>query len=304
MKDRAYVILDVFTDTPFSGNPLAVVLDGEGLSDAEMQIIAAEFNLSETVFVFPPEDAGNKAAVRIFTPAAELPFAGHPTVGTAVLLAKRQLGEVDQATDCAIALEERIGLVRTGVVAKPGRVGHATFTLPQRPEEVAPAVSRVHIAEALGLQEEDIGFDRHCPGVFSGGVSYSLVPVNSLDAMKRIKANAGAWHRAFATAERDNAFVYARGGTKDNAAFHARVFWPLSGMREDPATGSAVASFAGAIMKFEKLSDGTHSFLIEQGYEMGRPSDITLEIDVEDGEFFAARIGGSAVIVAEGTLYA
>lgn len=304
MKSRPYVVLDVFTDTPFQGNPLAVVLDGEGLDTPAMQKIAGEFNLSETVFVFPPEDAGNNAALRIFTPSAELPFAGHPTVGTAVLLAKRALGEVELATDMAVALEEQVGLVKTGVVAHPGRTGHATFTLPATPVEVAPAVSRVYIAEALGLHEDDIGFDKHRPGVFSGGVPFSLVPVTSVKAVQNIKPNPSAWARAFDTAERDNAFVYARGGVSDKVAFHARMFWPKAGIVEDPATGSAVAALVGAILKYEGLGDGSHTLLIEQGYEMDRASDIVLEIDIEDGEFLAARIGGSAVIVAEGTLYA
>lgn len=304
VRERPYAILDVFTETPFKGNPLAVVLDGQGLSDEMMQVIAAEFNLSETVFVFPPHDLSNAASIRIFTPSAELPFAGHPTVGTAVLLAKRAMGVVEQPTDIAIALEEKVGLVRAGVVVKPGQLGHATFTLPENPVEVAPAVSRVHIAEALGIHEDDIGFDKYRPGVYSAGVPFTLVPLGSLDAIKQIKPNPAAWERAFEVAERGNAFVYARGGESENAAFHARMFWPKAGIAEDPATGSAVAALAGAIMQFEKLSDGHHSFLIEQGYEMGRASDIMLEIDVEDGEFFAARIGGSAVIAAEGVLYA
>lgn len=303
-KSRPYAILDVFTETPFRGNPLAVVLDGEGLSDEAMQTIAAEFNLSETVFVFPPEKPGNTAAVRIFTPGAELPFAGHPTVGTAVLLAKRQMGAVSLPSDVAIALEERIGLVRAGAVAKPGRSGHATFTLPQKPMQIAPAVARVRIADALGLDEDDIGFDRHRPAVYSAGVPFTLVPVKTMKAIGNIAPNPQAWAGAFETAARDNAFIYTRGGTSPGAAFHARMFWPKAGIAEDPATGSAIAALAGAIVDFEKLADGSHCFSIEQGYEMGRASEIMLEIDIEDGAFFAARIGGSAVIVAEGTLFA
>lgn len=304
IKARDYVVLDVFTETPFMGNQLAVVLDGEGLCDTQMQVIAAEFNLSETVFVFPPEDEANKAALRIFTPGTELPFAGHPTVGTAVLLAKRQLGEVDQPTDVALVLEEKVGAVRAGVVVKPGRSGHATFTLPQKPVHVAPAVSRVHIAEALGIEAGEVGFDRHRPGVYSGGVPFSLVPVANLDVIKRIKPNLAMWGRAFETGERDNAFVYTRGGENEGASFHARMFWPMAGIVEDPATGAAIASFAAAVIEFEDLGDGSHSFMIEQGYEMGRASDIVLEIDIEGGEFFAARIGGSAVIIAEGRVFA
>lgn len=304
VRERPYAIVDVFTQIPFQGNPLAVVLDGEGLTAGAMQAIAAEFNLSETVFVLAPEDPANTASIRIFTPSVELPFAGHPTVGTAVFLAKRAMSAVEQPTDMAVALEEKVGLVRAGVVVQPGRLGHATFMLPELPEEVASTISRAHIGAALGLDEDDIGFDDYKPAIYSAGVPFSLVPVGSLDALKRMKPNPAAWERAFEVAGRDNAFVYARGGVSEGAVFHARMFWPKAGISEDPATGSAIAAFAGAIMDFEKLADGCHSFLIEQGYEMGRASNIMLEIDVEGGELFAARIGGSAVIVAEGTLYA
>ena len=303
-RERPYAILDVFTDTPFKGNPLAVVLDGQGLSDDAMQVIAGEFNLSETVFVFPAGEASNTASIRIFTPSAELPFAGHPTVGTAVLLAKKKIGDVELPTDVAIALEEEIGLVSAGVVVKPGKLGHATFTLPVNPKEMSSDLSREHLADALGLNEDDIGFDKHRPIVYSAGVPFSLIPISSLDVIKGINPNPPAWEKAFESAARDNAFIYARGGESERAAFHARMFWPGAGICEDPATGSAIAAFAGAIYDFEKLGDGHHTFLIEQGYEMGRASDITLEIDAEDGEFIAARIGGSAVIVAEGVLYA
>lgn len=303
MKERPYAILDVFTKNPFSGNPLAVVFDAEGLSTGMMQTIAGEFNLAETVFVFPASDTSNTAALRIFTPKAELPFAGHPTVGASVLLAKRKLGEVKEPTDISLILEERVGPVQVGVVVEPGRTGHATFVLPQKPEHVAPAVSRLHIAEALSIHEDDIGFDQYRPCIYSAGVPFTLVPVKGLKAIESIKPNAQAWSKAFETAERDNAFIYTRGGERDNANFHARMFWPGAGIIEDPATGAAIAAFAGAIAQFEKLPDGAHLFQIEQGFEMGRPSEITLEIDIEDGEIFAARIGGSAVIVAEGVLY-
>lgn len=303
-RRRPYVIVDVFTETPFQGNPLAVVFEAEDLSDAAMQTIAAEFNLSETVFVFPPKKLENSAALRIFTPGAELPFAGHPTVGTAVLLGRRKLGAVAHASDIAVALEERVGLVRAGVVVKPGRVGHATFTLPQKPVHVQPSVSRIQIASALGLDEEDIGFDRHRPAIYSAGVPFTLVPLRSLDALRRVRPDLNAWSRAFENSGRDNAFVYARGGAAPEAAFQARMFWPGAGIKEDPATGGAIAALAGAIVDYEKLKDDTHVFLIEQGYQMGRPSDIMLEIDIEGGAYFAGRIGGSAVIVAEGEIYA
>lgn len=303
MMARPYAILDVFTETPLEGNPLAVVLEAEGINSSDMQRIAREFNLSETVFVLPPENPAHTAKLRIFTPTKELPFAGHPTVGSAVYLAKRTLGEISEPSDIALLLEENIGLVRTGVLVQPGKTGHATFTLPSKPTFVSPTTSRVLIAEALSLHEEDIGFGKHKPAVYSAGNPFALVPLNSLDAVRHAKPDLRVWEKAFSTGDAHDAYVYCQGGETGNTSFHARMFGPFDGMPEDPATGSAVAAFAGAIMDFEKPEDGHQTYIIEQGYEMGRPSNIMLELDVEDGDLFAARIGGSAIIVSEGKLY-
>ncbi|MEM8839872.1 MAG: PhzF family phenazine biosynthesis protein [Pseudomonadota bacterium] len=302
-KTRPYAILDVFAKTPLKGNPLAVVLEADDLDDETMQKIAGEFNLSETVFVRTPEDPSNDAALRIFTPGKELPFAGHPTVGAAVLLARQKSGPVDESTDAAVVLEERVGLVRAGVVVRPDRTGHATFTVPKKPEEVGPSVSRVLLAEALGLDEDDIGFARHRPAIYSAGNPFTLVPVRSVNAVNAVRPNLSAWDRAFSMSDATNAFIYTPGGVASDAAFHARMFWPEAGLGEDPATGSAVASLAGAIVDFDRPGNGTHQFLIEQGFAMGRPSQMMLEIDIENDDIFALRIGGDAVILAEGTLF-
>ena len=297
---RRFVTLDVFTDTPHAGNPLAVVLDSDGLDTAAMQAIAREFNLSETVFVQPPAEAGHRAALRIFTPGRELPFAGHPTVGTAVLLALRD-GAEGKASD-VLVLEEAIGIVPCAVSVKGQGTGHATFTLPRLPQETEPASSNAEIAAALGLEASMIGFGRHRPGVFSAGVPFTMVPVADLAAIGAIRLDLARWDAAMKPAAHPNAFVYCRQTAETGHHYHARMFWPGAGIAEDPATGGAVAAFAGAIMAFDKPGDGEHRFVIEQGYEMGRPSQITLELTVAGGALVSARIGGSAVLISEGVL--
>lgn len=290
---RRYALLDVFADQALAGNPLAVVLDGAGLDDQMMQKIAGEFNLSETVFVTSLADDGARANIRIFTPLHELPFAGHPTVGTAMLLAS----EANASSNHEIVLEEKIGPVHCMVNA-----GSASFKLPQLPEPCGETGPNATIAEALGLSESDIGFDSHQPSQWSGGVPYSLVPVKTIEAISSIYPNPAIWADAFGEGHHNNAFVYCRECVNPSHDFHARMFWPGAGVREDPATGSAVAAFAGLIMDREDLGDGTHSFKIEQGYEMGRPSLISLELVVGGGALVSARIGGSVVIVARGAL--
>lgn len=300
---RRYHVLDVFTDTALTGNPLAVVLDSEGLDDARMQAIAREFNLSETVFVREPRDPVNTAAIRIFTPGRELPFAGHPTIGTAVLLATLRAPEMVRAQDLRIVLEEQVGDVVCVARHAKGQAARASFTLPRLPEEIAPGPSREAIAAALSLDAADIGFDRHLPTVFSAGVGFTFVPLASLDAVRRARPNPSAWS-AIQPPDHANAFVYARGGERPGSDFHARMFAPTLGIGEDPATGSAVAAFAGALMRFEEPPDGEHSAVIEQGFEMARPSLITLGLSVESERLVSATIGGAAVMVMQGTLEA
>ncbi len=296
---RRFVTLDVFTRARHAGNPLAVVLDSEGLDTEAMQAITREFNLSETVFVAPPAELGNRAAIRIFTPGRELPFAGHPTVGTAVLLALRD-AEEGRAKD-KLVLEERIGAVSCDVSVGNDR-GRAVFTLPRLPERIGEAAAAAEIASALGLDPAEIGFDAHEPGVFSGGVGFTLVPVASLEAMGRITLDMMRWNTVMKPAEHPNAFVYCRQTRDAGHHFHARMFAPGMGIGEDPATGGAAAAFAAAVMAFDRPGDGEHRLVIEQGYEMGRPSQIELSLRVERGGLVSASIGGEAVLVSEGML--
>jgi trans-2,3-dihydro-3-hydroxyanthranilate isomerase len=295
-----YVILDVFTDTPLAGNPLAVLPDADGLDDARMQAVAAEFNLSETVFCFRPANPVHTAAVRIFTPRRELPFAGHPTVGTAVYLAADRLRNSAALAESVTILEEGVGPVRCGVFLKPnGRGGHAIFDAPRLPEPVAVNVDREALAASVGLTPSEIGFENHVPTAFTAGLPYVFVPVRNLDVIAKIAPSPSLLSGAIGTSA---VYAYCRDTVGVGRQFHARMFVPALGIMEDPATGSAAAAFPGVIKHFDAHPSGTHRFVIEQGFEMGRPSLIVVEVDIEGSGVAAVRIGGDAVVVAEGTL--
>jgi len=289
---RRFHTLDVFTDKPFTGNPLAVVRDPEGLETAAMQAIAAEFNLSETVFVLPGENPAHRARCRIFTPTRELPFAGHPTVGTAVLLGCLDGGNNERD----LVLEENIGPVQCRVAPRP-RGGYATFELPALPWEAGPTPPAAEIAAALGLAASDIGFGGFQPSRWSAGNEFIFAPIASLDAVRRASP-AGA-------AQLNGAVFLFTGQTEQPGHdFHARMFAQGMGVREDPATGSAVAAFAGVVARYGGRPDGTHTLAIEQGFEMRRPSRIDLTLTLRGGAAAAASIGGNAVMVSEGVIEA
>lgn len=301
---RRFVTLDVFTGTALAGNPLAVVFDADGLTDAEMQAIAREFNLSETVFVCTPAKPMHSAALRIFTPGGELPFAGHPTVGTAALLAMDRVGEaVSSETDLIVVLEEKVGIVRAAVVLKPGKPAYAIFDVPGRSEELPGETDRDLIAPALGLNRLDIGFENHRPARFSAGVPFTFVPVRDLETIERVAVEHAAWEEAFGSDQLSGVFIYCRETVSKSHQFHGRMLSPGMGIGEDPATGAAVAAFAGIVARFDTPPDGTHRYAIEQGYEMGRPSVIGLELDMTKGKLDASRIGGQAVKISEGEIF-
>jgi trans-2,3-dihydro-3-hydroxyanthranilate isomerase len=298
---RRYAILDVFTDRPLAGNPLAVVRDSEGLGDAAMQAIAREFNLSETVFVSAAANPVHAAAIRIFTPASELPFAGHPTVGTAVLLGREAAADNRGKHEMVLVLEEKVGPIRCGVTVDGPSRGYAVFDVPRPATEVGEPGSVVAIASALGLAPHEIGFENHEPSVFSAGVPFAFVPVRDLTVIGRARPVDASWRSAFGETL-IGAFLYCRETETTGHHFHARMFAPRFGVTEDPATGSAAAAFVGVVRRFDALPAGSHHLVIEQGFEMSRPSLIGLEIDIDGGKVVASRIGGNAVIVAEGTL--
>jgi trans-2,3-dihydro-3-hydroxyanthranilate isomerase len=296
---RRFFTLDVFTGRRFAGNPLAVVLDAQGLDADAMQAIAREFNLAETVFVLPAENASHRARLRIFTPAAELPFAGHPTVGTAVLLNRLDGGGAREFT-----LAEGIGPIRCTTDAIDADSGHARFGLARLPEETGSIGGREAIAAVLGLKADDIGLDRFKPSRWSAGVELNFVPVQDLDAVRRCQLHLQHWEAAFGPNAATAVYVFCRETVKPGSAFHARMFAPRLGVIEDPATGAAVAAFSGLYVEADQPADGTRDLVIEQGYEMGRPSHIGLSLTVHDGRLAAAAISGEAIVVSEGAIEA
>ncbi len=296
----AFHTLDVFTETRFGGNPLAVVLGADDLRPDQMQAIAREFNLSETVFVLKPQSPFHSGHIRIFTPEIELPFAGHPTVGTAILLADLKGAGGGSDGDAIIVLEEQVGAIRIGVRFREGRAPFAEFDVPKLPEDIGGVPTAERAASALTLIPSEIGFANHRPTRFSAGVPYSFIPIASLDAMEKARINPASWQAAFG--DSGGVYLYTSATMHATSQIHARMFMPAAGVGEDPATGSAAAALAGAIYEFDRLPEGTHRRVIEQGFEMGRPSLIALTMEVRGGKLSGVRIGGHAVRVLEGTL--
>ena len=301
--------LDVFTNRKFAGNPLAVVLGAEALSTEQMQTITREFNLSETTFVMRPDDAANTAKVRIFFPGGEMPFAGHPTLGTAALLA-----ELRNKPDCnlqtEICLELKAGLTPVKITRIAGRLS-GIFTAPVIPFPLdIPLPDAKTAAQALGLSPEDIGFEGHVITALEGGPRFFYVPVRSREALAKSRITEPYWANLLAFLNGnaaglklvDAVYLYTRGGEGKNTSFRARMYAPTGGIIEDPATGSATALLAAQLLRAEKLRDGTHHWQLEQGYEMGRPSDLRLEADVVDARITAVRVGGGAVRMTEGEI--
>jgi trans-2,3-dihydro-3-hydroxyanthranilate isomerase len=296
---RRYVTLDVFTERRFAGNPLAVVLEPQGLETPQMQTIAREFNYPETVFVLSPDDPAHRARLRIFTPAAELPFAGHPTVGTAMLL-----GRIDGGGARRFVVEEGVGPVSCDTAMVDGDSGRAAFALPVLPVEHGAGPDAATAAAALSLAPGDIGFDGFRPARWSAGMAQNFIPIRSLAAIARAQPDPVRFAQAFAVEGRDVAYLYCREATEAGHHFHARMFAPGLGVREDPATGSAAAGFAGVLAASGRYADGEHKVRIEQGYEMGRPSVIDLALTIHGGKLAAASVGGGAVVVTEGAIEA
>ncbi|MBF9035524.1 PhzF family phenazine biosynthesis isomerase [Rhodobacterales bacterium HKCCE2091] len=290
-----FFVYDVFTDRPYTGNPLAVVEDAAALGTGGMQAMAKEFNLSETIFVLPPDDPAHTAKVRIFTPSFEMPFAGHPTIGCAVHLALAAAGDGD--FDTVIVLEEQAGIVPV-TVARTGDTIAAEFTAPVSPDPRPLGLGPGEIASALGLQAGDIG--PHTAHVIHGGHPFLHVPVVSTDALSRAWPRGAEFDRLCDTAGTGSVYVYAPGRDCD---WDARMFAPASGIAEDPATGSATSLLAGQLLANGTLpTDGRTDLALCQGRDMGRESRLSLSVDTAGGAITAIRVGGSAVRVSEGRI--
>jgi trans-2,3-dihydro-3-hydroxyanthranilate isomerase len=288
-----YCTLDVFTERRFGGNPLAVVLDARGIDDATMQSVTREFNYSETTFVLPPANPAHAARVRIFTPGGELPFAGHPTVGTAFALAS--FGRIGPGVH-DIVFEEGVGPVPVSIDRHPdGSIHCCTLTTAQSPERVEAIEDRAGVASMLGLAANAV-LSR--PEVWSCGVPFLVVPLASVDALSAARLDLEQWHALLGARSTQMVYPVARSG---DATWRVRMFAPGFGVAEDPATGSAAAALAGWLAEHAG-NDGLQNWQILQGLEMGRPSAIALSYDQTGRTARRVRVGGRAVVVARGTL--
>jgi trans-2,3-dihydro-3-hydroxyanthranilate isomerase len=295
---RRYITVDVFTDRAFGGNPLAVVLDAGGLSTAQMQAIATEFNYSETTFVLPPRDAAHDAQVRIFTPTTEMPFAGHPNVGTAFVLAT-------QAAEAPARLkfEEGAGLVPVEILQVAGTVVGAELTAPQ-PLAKLSQFSAGQAAACGSLAATDVRTELHPPLIVSVGMPFLVAEVSSRDALRRAKPDAAAFARIFPCDGAFAVYLYTRDvpPAEKPCDVQARMFFPgTSGLTEDPATGSATVAAAALLADLASERDGEFKLRIGQGVDMGRPSLLLTRMRKQNGAVVSAHVGGACVQMMEGT---
>jgi len=291
---------DVFTDTQFGGNQLAVLPDARGLTTEQMAAIAREFNYSESTLVFPPEDPKHTRRVRIFTPGGEVPFAGHPTVGTAHVLAA--IGELPlTGAETRIVLEENVGPVPVVIRARDGKPEFAQFSVAMLPRVSKSPVSRETLASMLSLDTNDLLDGDYAPQGVSCGLPFLLVPLRDRKAVARSRLRLEPWEQSLKGKEHEMVMVFAADGERPGSDMHARMYGPSVNVIEDPATGSACACLAGYLAA-RAPRDGTLRWVVEQGFEMGRPSIIHIEADKANGNITAVRVGGNTVLVAKGEL--
>jgi trans-2,3-dihydro-3-hydroxyanthranilate isomerase len=297
-----YVTVDVFTKERFGGNQLAVFPDASKLAPQLMQRIAREFNFSETTFVFPPGDPRHTRRVRIFTPESELAFAGHPTVGTAFALAT--LGDIRLTGDeTRIVLEENVGPVPVLIRATGGKPGFAQLSAAKLPEEGPPAPPAKELAKTIGLDASDIRADAFSPQGWSCGTPFLFVPLRNRAALARARVVADEFERVLKDYWTNKVFMFCDEPERTGSNFRARMFAPSAGVPEDPATGGANVALAGYLGTRDQRRDGTLRWVVEQGFEMGRPSILEVEADKKNGAITAARVGGDSVFVSRGEFF-
>jgi trans-2,3-dihydro-3-hydroxyanthranilate isomerase len=314
MRTIRFVTTDVFTSEPFSGNQLAVCFGAEGLSTETLQAITREFNYSETTFVFEPETPGTTRRVRIFTPGMEVPFAGHPTIGTAHVLVAT--GEVKPSADevaageMTVVLGENVGPVPVRVRLENGVPTWAQLTTALLPEERVEVRDLDAIAHMLSLDPSDILDGAYAPTGVSCGLAFQMIALTSVDAVSRARLRPDAWEQLLGGTWAEWPMVFAMTGGQDaeglaphvqGCDIRARVFVPSGGVPEDPATGSANAALAG-FLAARTPRDGLLRWEVAQGVEMGRPSRLSIEAQKTAGTLEAIRVGGASVVMSEGTM--
>lgn len=296
-----YITCDVFTSQAFGGNQLAVFLDATGIPEELLLPITREFNYAETAFCYPPENPAHTKRVRIFTPGGEVPFAGHPTVGTAHVLVAT--GAVRATGDTAsVVLEEGVGPVTVKVKLEAGVPVFGQLSVAKLPEIGPQPPSRSVLADILSLDTNDLVFGSLAPQPISCGLAFLIVPVRDVDAVSRSRVRAEKWEATLQSYWARDILVFAADPSGGPTHFRARAYVPGFSVPEDPATGSANACLAGYLAMRAPERDGTLKWTVDQGVEMGRPSRLELEADKQDGVITAIRVGGSSVLVCEGTM--
>jgi trans-2,3-dihydro-3-hydroxyanthranilate isomerase len=292
-----YYICDVFTDTRFGGNQLAVLPEADGLSDRQMQQIAREFNFSESTFVFAPQ-TGHTRKVRIFTPTTEVPFAGHPNIGTAFVLASAgAFGTIDESI--TITFEERAGLVPISIHKRVGKPLWCELSAPER-LSLGKTISAASLARAISLAADDIVTTTHLPQVASVGLPFLVAELKDRAALERARPNMDGIDALVAQGVTPDVHLYTH--SADEFELRTRMFAPLDGVSEDPATGSANCALAGLLSHYHTAADGDFRWRIAQGVEMGRPSVLEARSEKRAGAVVATWIGGSCVLVSEGVI--
>ena len=297
--DINFVTVDVFTDRQFGGNPLAVVLDAKGLDETQMQAIAAEFNLAETTFVLPPANPENTAEVRIFTPKSEMPFAGHPNIGTAYVLG-RMGSSYGRKLPEPFVFEEKAGLVRLDLTRKDGLLTGATLVTPQ-PLQTGRTISNEIIAEACSIAAADIDLRNHAPLVVSCGAPFVATELKTRGALVAARPRSEIFSRHLPMDLVTGVFLYWQ-GTGEPFDIECRMFAPLFGIPEDPATGSANAAMIGLLAQLMPEKAIEISKRVSQGSQMNRPSVIEASARKVPGSETLLRIGGDCVPVSEGRI--
>lgn len=296
-----YFTADIFTDTVFGGNQLAVIPDARGLTTEQMLSIAREFNYSESTFVLAPESPAHTRAVRIFTPGGEVPFAGHPTVGTAFVLAANGLIELT-GNETRIVLEEGVGPVPVTIRSKDGKPVFTQLSVAKLPEVGPPLPDVLTLAHILSLEPDDLLQGRFHPEAVSCGLPFGFVPLRNRDAVRRCRLRLEPWERHLAGTMAEMVMVFALDAERPDSHVRARMFAPGVSVPEDPATGSACAALGGYLASRSESTEGTMRWVVEQGFEMGRPSILEVEVDKAAGAITAVRVGGASVMVCEGRL--
>jgi trans-2,3-dihydro-3-hydroxyanthranilate isomerase len=296
-----YVTADVFTDKVFGGNPLAVFPDATRIPEAHLLPIAREFNYSETTFVFPPSDTRHARRFRIFTPGGEIPFAGHPTLGAVHVLAT--LGEIPLTGETTrIVVEEGVGPIRVLIEAVDGVPVFEQLSVAKLPELGPPTPPRARLADVLSLEAHDLGDEPWGPEALSCGLPILFVPLRDRAAVGRARIRLEAWEEVMRGQWAHVVFIFSDDPELTGSQIRARMFAPGLGVPEDPATGGACVALGGYLARRDSRADGTLRWRVEQGFEMGRPSLLDVEVDKRAGAIVDVRVGGQTVVVCDGSI--